>query len=61
MITDPSFYYTMGMVSYSLSNRTDTRHFLNKFMDIVKDDRKIAIQMRDQIAQADNVLKLVNK
>lgn len=57
VISDPSFYYTMGMISYNITNRSDARRYLNKFLTAVQDDRKAIIQLRDPIEQARKTLE----
>jgi tetratricopeptide (TPR) repeat protein len=56
-ITDPSFYFTMGMVSYNINNKPEAKRYLNKFLNMVQDDRKMIIQMREPIDQARKLLE----
>ncbi len=55
-IPDPSFYYTMGMISYNNKRKADTLLYLDKFLDKIKTVRKAQIQLREPIQNANNVL-----
>ncbi len=60
-IPDPSFYYSMGMISYNLKKPVDTVTYLNKFLDKIKTDRKAQIQLREPVQNANNVLSQLKK
>ena len=58
-VSDPAYYYQMGMVSFNLKKNADTKVYLNKFLDKIKDDRKAIIQLREPIQNAKNVLSQI--
>jgi hypothetical protein len=53
---DPGFLYNMGMLSGQAGDNPAAKLYLNRFLDSLKDNRKAALEMREQIENARKTL-----
>ncbi len=58
-LSDFSFYYSMGMVGYSIHNYPEAERYLNKFMEAIRNNKDAMIKDRELINNAQTVLSQI--
>jgi DNA-binding Lrp family transcriptional regulator len=55
-INDFSFYYSFGKVCYQIGRRGEAKIYLNRFLELIRQDRSAALQWRNRIEEARQIL-----